>query len=92
MSGQEQEKERKTGDRRIWEDKLAEARLALERGDVGGARKILRTIAKDSTDPESRQKAAELSRTLAVDPWFYVLWGLSAAVLLAVFIYYVVIK
>ena len=91
MSEEKTDRDERTGDQRIWEEKLAEARTALDKGNVARARKILRLIEKDSTDPEAKKKAAEIAKTLSVDPWFYILWGVSAAVLLAVFIYYVII-
>ena len=81
-----------TGDERIWDDKLEQALEAIDNGNNRKAGKILKRLRDEAPEERIRKAAAGHLKALSVDPWFYVVWGVSAAVLLAAFVYYVLIK
>lgn len=81
-----------TGDERVWDEKLEQALEAIESGNNSKAGKILKMLCKEAPEERTRKAAAEHLEALSVDPWFYVVWGISVAVLTAAFVYYVLIK
>jgi hypothetical protein len=81
----------KTGDDRIVEEKLEKALVLVDRGNNHAARQILEGLVKDAPEEKVRASARKMLRSLGIDPWFYVAWGLSAAVMIAIFIYYILL-
>ena len=81
----------KTGDDRIFGEKLEQAHALIDRGNNHAARQILEGLVKEAPDEKTRAAARQALKALAVDPWFYVAWGLSAAVMIAIFIYYILL-
>lgn len=81
-----------TGDNRIWGEKLREALELIDRGNNYRARKILTNILEEAPDQDLKARARETLKGISVDPWFYVIWGLSAALMAAIFIYYILLR
>jgi hypothetical protein len=81
-----------TGDERIWTEKYEEALRAIDSGDNYTARKLLVSIRLSADDAETKKKAEDALKRISVDPWFYVLWGISAAVIVFIFLYYIVLR
>jgi len=71
---------------------IEELKIAIESGNNSYAKKILEKIKKEQNNPEVQKAILKFTPYLSVDPWFYVIWGLSMAILLIVFFYYVIIK
>jgi len=81
----------KTGDDRIFGEKLEQAHALIDRGNNHAARKILEGLVREAPEEKVRAAAQKMLKSLGVDPWFYVAWGLSAAVMIAIFIYYILL-
>jgi len=81
-----------TGDVRIWGEKLKEALELIERGNNYRARKLLVNIRDEAPDQALKASAREALKGISVDPWFYVIWGVSAAVAAAIFVYYILLR
>jgi hypothetical protein len=81
-----------TGDDRIWDERLREALDLIERGNNYRARQILTTLRDEAPDQALRDSAREALRGIGVDPWFYVIWGISAAAAAAIFVYYILLR
>jgi hypothetical protein len=84
------EKDR-TGDDRIYDEKLEKALFLIDRGNNHAARKILEGLVREAPEEKVRASAQRMLKSLGVDPWFYVAWGLSAAIMIAIFIYYILL-
>jgi len=81
-----------TGDQRVWVEKLGEALDCMRRGDNLEARRRLEVIAAESPFEETRAAAQRALRSFSIDPWFLVVWGISAAVALGLFVYYALLR
>jgi hypothetical protein len=88
----EKEGKASTGDDRIWDQRLKEALDLIDRGNNYRARQILTSLRDEAPDQALRDSAREALKGISVDPWFYVIWGLSAAVAAAIFVYYILLR
>ena len=92
MTDRDKEDKASTGDDRIWDQRLKEALDLIERGNNYRARQILTSLRDEAPDQALKDSAREALKGISVDPWFYVIWGLSAAVAAAIFIYYILLR
>ena len=82
----------KTGDDRIFGEKLEQAQALIDRGNNHAARKILEGLVREAPEEKVRASAQRMLKSLGVDPWFYVAWGLAGAIMIAIFIYYILLR